>query len=380
MTVSGRIGLGAHLLNLSGTYRSAGISTFIFHLLVQLPHVAPDLQFHAFTGEATAPRISTQIKWHLTHLPTTSPVARIFWEQLIQPYRAGAWRLNLFHGLAYVVPFLAPVPTVVTVYDLSFFFFPYLFRPLNRLYLQFGTRLAVRRARRVIAISESTKRDLVRVFGIQGEKVSVTPCGVEGKFFADEKGSARDLPLRLPERFILHVGTLEPRKNLPRLVRAFAQAKRTAQLPHKLLLAGGRGWDDGELDRAIEDSGRREEIVRLGFVAPEHLPALYRAAEVFVYPSLYEGFGLPPLEAMASGTPVIVSNASSLPEVVTTAGIQVDPRDENALADALALVLTNSQLREELRTRGIRQARQFSWSATAQATALVYRDVLAESR
>ena len=368
-----RVGLNAQLLNLSGSYRSAGISTFIYNLLTHIKRSAPELEFHAFTGEKSSPAISPDIEWHITRFNTHSPVTRIFWEQCVEPLLALSHRLDLLHSLAYVQPFVSLIPNIVTVYDLSFLLYPNLFRPLNRLYLKFGTRMSVHRAQRVITISQSTKHDIVRIFGVAEARVIVVPCGVEEGFWAEHLDP---LPFQVPDKFILHVGTLEPRKNIVRLVHAFERLKQT-KLPHKLVLAGGKGWYADEIMQAIQASAVREEIILLGYVASEYLPALYRAADVFVFPSLYEGFGLPPLEAMASRTPVIVSEASSLPEVVGDAGILIDPYDENALTEAIASVLTNSARREDLSQRGYERAKAFSWSATAESVAQVYREVLA---
>ncbi len=174
---------------------------------------------------------------------------------------------------------------------------------------------------------------------------------------------------------ILHVGTIEPRKNIARLIRAFAHAKRTARLPHKLVLVGARGWKYTEVDEAIEQPKIAHDVIFPGYVPQEELPSWYQAAELFVYPSIYEGFGLPPLDAMASGVPVITSNASSLPEVVGGAAIQVAPDDEQAIADAMMRALSDKPLREEMRARGIAQAKKFSWEHAAQETVAIYRTV-----
>lgn len=298
----------------------------------------------------------------------------------MQPALSAIEHLALLHSMAFVQPVVTRVSSVVTVYDLTFLLFPYLFRPLNRLYLQWGTRFSLRRARQVIAISERTRQDLIRIYGLDPARVIVAPCGVDPAYCPSPADPAESEALKaryhLPERFILYLGTLEPRKNLPHLIRAYALARQSAALP-KLVLAGGRGWYDEPIDRAIAESGVQEEIVVTGYFPGPDLPALYRAAEAFVYPSLYEGFGLPPLEAMACGTPVIVSNASSLPEVVGDAGIQIPPEDEQSLADALAEVAHNDSLREDLRHRGLAQAARFTWERTAQITAGVYRQVLA---
>jgi len=176
---------------------------------------------------------------------------------------------------------------------------------------------------------------------------------------------------------ILYVGTLEPRKNVAQLIRAFARVKREAHMPHKLVLIGARGWKHTDVDAAIEQENIRAEVILPGYVPTEDLPSWYRAADLFVYPTRYEGFGMPALEAMACGTPVVTTNASSLPEVVGDAALQVAPDDLPALADAMTRALTDSTLREQMRARGLAQAKQFSWTRTGNETAAIYRSVLA---
>ena len=182
----------------------------------------------------------------------------------------------------------------------------------------------------------------------------------------------------MPEHFILHVGTIEPRKNIARLIRAFANAKRTARLPHQLVLVGARGWKYAEVDVAIEETSSTRDIIFAGYVPQDELPLWYQAADLFVYPSLYEGFGMPPLDAMASGVPVITSNTSSLPEVVGDAAIKVAPDDQAAITEAIVRALTNKSLREQMIDRGIIQAQKFSWQRAATETTALYRSVLTE--
>jgi len=190
----------------------------------------------------------------------------------------------------------------------------------------------------------------------------------------------------LPERFILYVGTIEPRKNLTTLLEAYAAlTSRVSNLQYPisnihLVIAGRKGWLYEGFFRRLRELGLEREVVFPGFVPDEDLPALYSAAELFVFPSLYEGFGLPPLEAMACGTPVITSNSSSLPEVVGEVGIMVEPRDVRALAEAMELVLTDEGKRREMREKGLRQAARFSWKRTAQETLEVYRSVVGAER
>ncbi|HEX7588352.1 MAG TPA: glycosyltransferase family 1 protein, partial [Anaerolineae bacterium] len=170
----------------------------------------------------------------------------------------------------------------------------------------------------------------------------------------------------------------EPRKNIARLIRAFARAKRAARLPHKLVLIGARGWKYTNVDQAIEQEKLEDDVIFGDYIPQDELPLCYRAADLFVYPSLYEGFGMPPLDAMSSGTPVVTSNAASLPEVVGDAALQVAPDDEAALADAITRAVTDSALREQMIERGLIQASRFSWARAAQETADVYHAVLKE--
>jgi glycosyltransferase involved in cell wall biosynthesis len=175
---------------------------------------------------------------------------------------------------------------------------------------------------------------------------------------------------------ILFVGTIEPRKNIARLLRAFARAKRAARLPHRLVLIGARGWKYAEVDQTIVQENLASDVLFVGYVPQEELPYWYQAADLFVYPSLYEGFGMPPLDAMASGTPVVTSNAASLPEVVGNAALQVSPTDETALSEAIIRALTDNALRAEMIARGLEQAARFSWTRAARETTALYRAVL----
>ena len=392
------IGLNAHLLNLSGNYRSAGISWYIYHLIQNLA-LLPDFDYTAFLSDRRAPEhfAQTRIALAQSRLPTHKPLVRIAWEQFIQPFALRQHRIELLHAMAFAGPMAINIPWVVTIYDLSFVHYPQLFNVANRTYLTWAVRNAVNRANRITVISESTKRDLVKVFGASPDKIHVVYCGSDPAFkpihviarseatkqsppnnseTASLTNASRSIAKTTP--FILHVGTIEPRKNHVRLVRAFAKAKREYKLPHKLVLIGARGWMYEQVDAVIEQENMKNEIIFAGYVPQNELPLWHRSADLFVYPSLYEGFGLPALEAMASGTPVITSNASSLPEVVGDAAIQVAPEDENAIAQAIGYVLTTPGLREQMSLRGIEQATKFSWARAARETVAVYRLALKE--
>ena len=287
----------------------------------------------------------------------------------------------MLHALAFVTPLLSPCPSVVTIYDLSFLLYPESFKRSKRFYLGLFTRLSARRARRIIAISESTKRDVVRLLGVPPEKVEVVYCGIDDAFRPlppqswGERGEVAAFRSKrgLPERFILFVGTIEPRKNVARLIEAFANLQTCKPAHLKLVIGGAKGWFYEDVFARVEELGLEGEVMFPGYIPVSELPLWYNAAELFVYPSLYEGFGLPPLEAMACGTPVVTANTSSLPEVVGDAGLTVDPLDVEGLAEAMRRVLDDEALRQEMRKRGLQRAKGFSWTKTAQETVQVYR-------
>jgi len=375
-----RIGLNAHLLNLSGNYRSAGINWYIYHLLQNLSP-APDLQYTVFLSEPRAREHFKNLAIARSNLPTHQPIIRILWEQFIQPFALSRDCIDLLHALAFAGPLAISIPWIVTVFDLSFMRYPQLFNASNRIYLTWAVRQSARRADRVIVISESTKRDLAQMFGAREDKIVVVYCGADPSFAPSQdkiKINQFRQERNLPEKMILHVGTIEPRKNIPRLIRAFARAKRAAHLPHRLVLVGARGWKYSEVDSVIEQEQIASDVIFAGYVPQDELPLWYQAADLFTYPSLYEGFGLPPLAAMASGVPVITSNASSLPEVVGDAALQVSPDDEPALADAIVRAATDKSLREQMIERGIQQSKKFSWERAGRETVALYRTVLAE--
>ncbi len=376
-----RIGLNAHLLNLSGNYRSAGINWYIYHLLQNLD---PDeFDYTVFLSDPRARDHFRRLCLVQSSLPTHKPLVRIAWEQLVQPLALRRARIELLHSLAFAGPLAVSIPWIVTVYDLSFVRFPESFNTANRIYLNWAVRHSVRNAARVIAISQSTKRDLVSEYGVAPDKVTVVYGGSDPAFApARDERAVEALRARrhLPDRMILHLGTIEPRKNLVRLVRAFARAKRMGHLPHRLVLAGARGWKDAQVDTAVQEEELGDDVIFAGYVPQQELPLWYQAADVFVYPSLYEGFGLPPLEAMACGTPVVTSNAASLPEVVQDAALVVEPTDVAALADAIVKSCQQPALRDELRSRGLAQAAKFSWARAARETTDVYHAVLDRNR
>lgn len=370
------VALNAHLLASQAGYRGAGIHNYIYHVLQALPDVDPSITYTLFTGSQSTPPAHPRLTLRRTRWSTESPLRRILWEQLIQPFALLRTHPDLLHALAFVGPVASRVPTVVTVYDLSFIHYPERLPAARRVYLRLLTYHTCQRARRVIAISHSTARDLTATLGIAPDKIDVAAPGVGSQFgplppadvatFRQNKG--------LPDRFLLFVGTLEPRKNLPMLLRAYARLPVQDRVP--LVLAGGTGWMADDIFRTIDalDLG---DFVRLpGYLPADELPWWYNAAEVLVYPSVFEGFGIPVVEALACGTPVLASNVSSLPEAAGDAGVCLPPDDVEAWAGALAHALHDQRWRSEAGERGRAHAARFTWAQTAVHTAASYRQAL----
>ncbi|MCX7860389.1 MAG: glycosyltransferase family 4 protein [Chloroflexus sp.] len=373
-----RIAINAHLLAHTHSFRRAGVSHYIEQVLLHLAQIDHENHYTVYTTrglDQAALGLPANFVVKPSRLPTINPRVRIPWEQGIAPLMLRG-KADLYHGCLNVAPLLSPVPTVITIHDLAFIRFPQTFRAYNRIYLDLATRLSARRASRILAVSEHTKNEVVGLLGIPPERVVVTPNAARSHFRPPAPAAIEQLRARhgLPERFVLYVGTLEPRKNLTTLLEAFALASRSVpNVP--LVIGGGKGWMYEPIFARLEQLHLRDRVKFAGYIPEEELPLWYAAATVFVFPSIYEGFGMPPLEAMACGTPVITSNTSSLPEVVGDAGLMVSPSDTVALAEAIRRLLTDADLRAELRQRGLARARRFSWAETAAKTLAAYQAV-----
>ncbi len=282
---------------------------------------------------------------------------------------------SVFHATEHLLPRLKRVPSVFTLHDLAYLRLPQYHLLQNRLFLTLMMPRFLAQADQIIAISDSTRRDILLHYHLDPAKIVVVSEGVEPRFAPAAAGDRLDAirsTFNLPARFILFVGTIEPRKNLPTLLEAY-NALRTKHPDVGLVIAGSKGWLYQSFFDRLKSLGLQDVVRLTGFVADDQLPTLLNAAEVFAFPSSFEGFGLPPLEAMACGVPVVCSNASSLPEVVGEAGLLVPPDDPRAWAEALDRVLSDPGLRLDLRSRGLAQARRFTWEAAARQTLAVYQ-------
>jgi glycosyltransferase involved in cell wall biosynthesis len=294
-----------------------------------------------------------------------------------------------FNPHFFVAPLSKKCQKVITFHDLSFEHYPEFFSWRKRAWQKFlmNTRQEAREADKIIAVSQSTRDDLVNLYGIKPEKIKVIYSGV-GREFQSQKPKAKSqnhksklksikIKYNLPEKFILYFGTIEPRKNLIGLIRAFELLNTKYErrnTKYKLVIAGAKGWLYQDILKAAKESKYSQDIIFTGFIEEQDKPALYNLAELFVYPSFFEGFGFPPLEAMAGGVPTIVSHTSSLPEVVGDAAIMIDPYNIDELAWAIEMVLQDKDLRQRLERRGIEQARKFSWQRCAEETLEILKD------
>jgi len=374
------IGVNAHLLSFVSGYRRAGVSQYteqiVRHFMGTLPQANDALT--VFAGRATPPDgyVPDGVRWVSSRLPTGHAPGRILWEQIVAPMVSARASLDVLFCPVNVVPLSGLVPSVVTVHDLAFLAYPEAFSTAKRRYLTAMTRLSVRRARHIIAVSAHTRDDLVYHFGVRPERITVIPNAADERYRPAD--TADDIARfkaanNLPDRFILFVGTLEPRKNLRRLIEAFALLS-SDDPSVKLAIVGASGWLTSDLAPLVQSRGLSDRIIFTGYVSDDDLPRWYQAATVFCYPSLYEGFGLPVLEAMACGVPVVTSRTSSLPEVAGDAALLIDPTDVRGLANTLQSVLADDARRQAMSAAGIARSHAYSWERTAAATLAVIRD------
>ena len=354
-----------------------GIGTYIRNLLRQLARLDRDTEFVVLARPADCNAVGS-LGENFRAVPESAANYSVA-EQIGIPLALWREGVTLFHAPHYVLPPLVRCRSVVTIHDCIHLMFPgYLSNRLALTYARTSIALASRRATRVLTVSESSKRDILRFVDVPAEKIDVIYNAYDERFGLEplEQDVIRVRErYQLHDEFVLYAGNVKPHKNLERLIEAFDLVRQRGFDHLKLVLIGDEISKYAALRRAVHSHQLHQYVRFLGYLPEETLAIMYRLAGVFVFPSLYEGFGLPPLEAMASGTPVVTSNVSSLPEVAGDAAVLIDPYRPEAIADGIERVLGDEALRRDLRAKGLARARQFSWEASVRRVREIYGEV-----
>ena len=355
-----------------------GIRTGIGRYLVEVLRAASEAGWECLVYGNRATPLPVAFPGVTLHL--LKPGQTQWWDQISLPLRLAQDRVSVFLSPYFKGPLLSPCPTVLTIHDLLFIGYPGRRRPFYDAFMTLLARLYASRATAIIADSEHSTRSIIRRLGVPTAKVSVIPVAL-GKEF-------KPTPLRdevrarygIDQPYILYVGNFKPHKNLPRLLQAYAKLPDSLRGSHRLVLAGGGHTHQQELERLARTLEVADSVLFPGLIAGSDLPALYSGSALFILPSLEEGFGLPAVEAMACGAPVVASNRAAIPEVVESAAILFDPEDSAAIADAMVQVLSMTELQETLRQRGFARAREFSPDRTSGRVLALLRDVSEAAR
>lgn len=374
-----RVGINARYLQNA----RSGIARYIYSLLANLKEVDQSNEYMLFLGSNKL--ISDDIKklgfyTDISKIPTANQILKMAWQHFYIPLRIKSLKIDVFHEPTFIMPFFKKCPTVTTVHDLAYKFLPECYTLRNRLYLGQLMRRSIKLSDRIIVISEHAKKDVLMNFRVKEEKVKVIYLAVDGSFHSiKDKRQERLAQVKakygIAKYFILTVSLISPRKNLVNLIKAFSELKKNRGIAHQLVVVGKKGWLYEDVFREAARSEYWQDIIFCNFVSHDDLVLLYNAAEVFVYPSLYEGFGLPLLEAMACECPVVSSNRSSLFEVASDAAILVDPYDFSEFSGAIWKVITDASLKESLIEKGKMRVKFFSWKRTAAETARIYNSL-----
>lgn len=363
-------------------YQDFGIGTYVRNLVHHLARIDPSSEYLLLCRPQDRGRIAIpSARFRLIDEPAGINSAA---EQVHIPIQLRRERVDLFHSPSYILPPLIHCRSVVTIHDcIHLIFSDHLASRLSHVAMRLQMWTAAHRSDRVLTVSEASKQDILRRFRIPADKVTVVYNAIDERLVippgSDDFQRVRDR-YQLEGPFALYVGNVKPHKNLERLIEAFKDVRRQERFePLKLVIIGDEISRYQGLRRAVHRHKLHKHVRFLGFVAPATLSVLYRMARVFVFPSLYEGFGLPPLEAMYLGTPVVTSNVSSLPEVVGDAAVLVDPYDTASIAEGMRRALTDEPLRAELREKGMARAREFSWEQSVGQIHQVYREVMERS-
>lgn len=370
-------------ISIGWSHKPGGFRTVAMNVVKQLTKIDRKNEYVLFANSQFPELVFDDVQQVV--LPPPKKFLQDIWDQFILPHvvlprQLKKHEVDLIYYTDNLVPLRRPCRFVVMIHDLAPFQTPETFKLLHRIYQHWYFKFAVKKSPLIITISECSKKDIHEILGVPLDRIHVIPEAVAEKFGVIEDHKLKEevrKKYNLPEKIILNVGTIQPRKNLGRLLSAYKAIKDTNKIPHKLVIVGRKGWLSDQIFDLVKELDLSQSVIFTGSVPEDDLPVIYNLAELFVFPSIYEGFGLPPLEAMACGVPVITSNVSSIPEVVGDAALLIDPYDENALREAIVNVLHDLTLKEKLINRGREQIQKFSWERTARETLQVFEKMMA---
>ncbi len=353
----------------SAVRQRAGIGRYTRGLVRALAQIDHDNAYVLFSAGRSDEEDPFPANFQRQVVPLNDRHLSILWQKLRVPLPI-EWitgQLDLYHSPDFVLPPVRRAQTVLTIHDLSFMRHPECFSPPLLHYLTTAVPRSIRQADLILADSKSTRDDLIDLVAVPAERIRVVYPGLEQEFVPRDEKEIASVRRRygIERPYILGLGTVQPRKNFARLIEAYHALRGRKDIPHKLVIGGGTGWLGASIIETIDALGLHDDVLMIGYVQDIDLPALYSGAAVFAFPSLYEGFGIPVLEAMACGTPVVAANTSSLPEVAGEAALLVPPTDTAALADALWNVIDDTEIHSTLRERGLQRCRQFDWPSSA---------------
>lgn len=356
--------------------QQSGVGNYTLYLLNHLTEVDASHEYLLLTHRTNRPPglpVSANCRAVVRQFPN-----RMLWMQCALPGTLRRSQAQVCHYTNSIAPLFSPCPYVVTIHDMTLSLLPGYHRWRKQILVRPLIPLVARRAQQIITVSQSARQDIIRLLHVPAERVVVIPEAAAPLFrpagMAEQQRVRAAYGLHTP--YVLYVGTLEPRKNLVRLIRAWYDLRRRGVIPQRLVIVGARGWQYQPIYREVQALGCADDILFTGHVPSNDLPGLYSAADAFAFPSLYEGFGLPVVEAMACGTPVLTSDTPALAEVAGAAALRVDAQHTAAIRAGLERLLTDSALHADLRQRGLQRADSFSWRTTALQTLQVYYQVV----
>ncbi len=365
--------------------KKSGVGRYLDNLLEHLQKIDDKNTYYLFIQDDDLEGFNL-VKENFKRVPVKSRYIRnvflrLLWEQFVLPFRLKKLKIDLLHSPHYTMPYFSSVKHVVTFHDMSFFVVPKVHTFAKRYLFRVYMWLTSRKADAILSVSNATVEDITRILKIKRDKIYVTPLGADERFFEPvemDKGILKTYGIE--SEYFLYVGMIEPRKNIVRMLKAYNILPDEVKDRYKLVICGRKAWMYGDVFKYYEENNLEGRVLFTGFVKDEHLQHIYKRAKLLLYVSLYEGFGLPLVEAMARGIPCITSNLSSMKEVAGDAGIKVNPYDENEIRDAVVQLINGDELRTSLIEKGHKQAQNYRWTNCASETLEVYNKLEAKGR